>query len=69
MKYLKYIKSHDEFKQNMPADYRQMPRNTRQQKVYYKSAKKRAEKRSARRLDSLFGLIERQNGIKSLSFC
>jgi len=69
MKYLKYIKSHDEFKQKMPMDYRQMPRDTKQQKAYYKSAKRRAEKRNVRRLDSLFALIESQEGIKNLSFC
>ena len=69
MKYLKYIKSHDEFKQNMPTDYRQMPRSTKRQKAYYKSAKRRAEKSSARRLENLFAVIESQESIKSLSFC
>lgn len=69
MKYLKYIQKHDEFKQNMPADLHQMPRDTKQQKAYYQSAKRRAEKHSARRLDSLFAMIERKEGIKSLSFC
>ncbi len=69
MKYLKYIKNHDKFKQNMPADYRQMPRNTKRQKAYYQSAKRRAEKRNARQLDNLFAMIERREGIKSLSLC
>ena len=69
MKYLKYIKNHDAFKQNMSTDYRKMPRDTRQQKIYYKAAKKRAEKRDARNLDRLFAMIECQEGIKSLSFC
>lgn len=69
MKYLKYIRNHDEFKQSMPADYRKLPRDTRKQKVYYESAKRRAEQCSARRLDNLFSLVERQEGIKSLSFC
>lgn len=68
-KYLSYIQGHDHFKQNMPADYHQMPRDTRQQKVYYRTAKRRADRRSARRLDGLFIMIERQEGIKSLSFC
>lgn len=68
-KYLKYIKSHDEFKQNLPADYRQMPRDTKKQRSYYNAAKKRADRRSARRLDSLFNMIERKEGIKYLSFC
>lgn len=69
MKYLKYIQKHDAFKQNMPTDYRHMPRNTKRQKAYYRSAKRKAQKCSARRLDSLFVLIEGQQNIKSLSFC
>jgi len=69
MKYLKYIQKHDEFKQSMPEDYHQMPRDTKRQKTYYNAAKKRADRRSAKRLDNLFLMIERQEGIKQLSFC
>ena len=69
MKYLKYIKNHDEFKLNAPKDYRQMPRDSKRQKMYYQAAKKRAERHSARRVDQLFALIERQEGIKRLSYC
>ncbi len=69
MKYLKYIQKHDEFKMNMPADYHKMPQDTRRQKAYYRAAQKRAERKSARRLDNLFALIERKEGIKELSFC
>ncbi|MCM1263583.1 MAG: hypothetical protein NC313_12795 [Butyrivibrio sp.] len=69
VKYLKYIKKHDDFKQNLPMDYRQMPQNSRKQKMYYKSAKKRAQKRSSRQLDMLFALVERQENIKEFSFC
>ena len=69
MKYLKYIQKHDEFKQKMPDDYHQMPQDTRQQKAYYRSARKRAQRHSARRLDNLFAMIEREKGIKELSFC
>lgn len=69
IKYLKYIKNHDEFKQNMPADYRQLPRDTKKQKAYYESAKRREEKRNARRLDDLFALIESKEEIKEISFC
>ncbi len=35
--------------------------------VYYRAAKKREERRGANRLDSLFLLIEKQEGIKQLS--
>lgn len=69
LKYLKYIRSHDEFKQKKTDDYRQMPGDTSWQKAYYKVAKKSAEKRSARGLDSLFKMIERQEGIKALPIC
>lgn len=69
MKYLKYIQKHDEFKQNMPSDLHQMPQDTKLQKAYYRSAKRREEKRSARRLDNLFLMIERKEGIKRLSLC
>lgn len=69
MKYLKYIQKHDEFKQNMPSELQLMPRDTKRQKAYYKSAKRREEKQSARRLDNLFLMIERKEGIKQLSYC
>lgn len=69
MKYLKYIKEHDEFRQNAPKDYRELPQDTQRQKLYYRAAKKREERRSAKRLDSLFLLIEKQEGIKRLSCC
>lgn len=58
MKYLKYIREHDEFKLKAPKDYRKMPQNTNKQKLYYRMAKEGAEKSSAKRLDSLFRLIE-----------
>ena len=69
MRMLRYIQGHDEFRQFGPADYRQMPRRTRQQRHYYNSAKRLQEKRTARRLDSLFLMIEKKEGIKQLSMC
>lgn len=69
MKYLKYIKEHDEFKRNAPKDYRKLPQDTERQKAHYRAAKKRAAKSDAKRLDSLFLLIENQEGIKQLSCC
>lgn len=69
MRMLRYIQGHDEFRQFGPADYRQMPRRTRQQRYYYNSAKRLQEKRTARRLDSLFLMIEKKEGIKQLSMC
>lgn len=69
MKYLKYISEHDRFKQSASKDYRDMPQNTKIQKKYYRTAKKRAEKRNAKRVDRLFLLIESQGTMKSLSCC
>lgn len=69
MKYVKYIKEHDEFKKNAPEDYRLMPKDTKQQKKYYRAARKREERRSARRVAKLFEQIEQQEGIRDLSFC
>lgn len=67
MKYLKYIASHDEFRQRTPRDYHKLPQDTKRQKQYYRAAKKREEKRSIRRVDRLFLMIEKQDGIKELS--
>lgn len=58
MKMIKYIKNHDEFKQRTGGDYRRMPQDSRKQKLYYRAAKKRMERRGARRLNQLFALIE-----------
>lgn len=69
MKYLKYIKEHDEYKLKMPVDYRKLPQSTKRQKTYYKAARRRAEKRNSRRLDALFALVENREGIKGLSCC
>ena len=68
MKYVRYIKAHDEFKLN-PVEARNMPRSTARQRTYHRSAKKREEKQAARRLDGLFLMIEKNNDIKKLSFC
>lgn len=67
MQYLKYIASHDEFRQRTPRDYHKLPQDTKRQKQYYRAAKKREEKRSIRRVDRLFLMIEKQDGIKELS--
>jgi len=69
MKYLNYIQKHDDFKKKMPEDIRQMPTSTKKQKAHYKSAVRREERKAAKRLDSLFLMIERKEGIKHLSFC
>lgn len=69
MKLLKYIKKHDEFKQNTPKDYHLMPRDSKKQKKYYADARKREARRNAQKVEYLFALIESKEGIKSLSYC
>lgn len=69
MEYLQYIQKHDKYKPSMNTDYRKLPRDTKRQKVYYNAAKKREKKRSAKRVERLFSLIEQQEGIRHLSFC
>lgn len=64
MKYLKYIRKHDEYKKVAPKDYHQMPKDTKCKKAYYRAAKKRAERRDARRVDRLFCIIEGKKNIK-----
>ncbi len=66
--FVKYIKAHDEYKAN-PVASRDMPQRTERQKSYYRSAKRRENKRAAQRLDALFRMIECKEGIKQLSFC
>lgn len=68
-KCLSYIGAHDEFKMKMPDDYRKMPRDTKRQKRYYESAKRREAKKNERRLDNLFCMIEEKEGIKKYSIC
>lgn len=68
-KYLHYIKEHDNFKMNGPADYRKMPRDTKRQKKYYNSAKRRAERKEYKRLDMLFLQIESEQNLKPVSIC
>lgn len=76
MSYMDYIRKHDEFIQSMPSDfrlskedYRKLPRATAKQRHYYNAARKREERRKARRVDNLFLLIEQQEGMRELSFC
>lgn len=67
--YIKSIQKHDTYKPIMLSDYRQLPRDTKEQKKYYNAAKRRDKRRSAKRLDMLFAVIESQQGMKQLSYC
>lgn len=67
-KIVEYIIAHDRAKVTIMDDYRKLPTSTKKQKQYFKAAKKREDKKAARRLDSLFLMIENQEGIKNLSY-
>lgn len=54
---INYIEAHDKAKKIIADDYRKLPRTTKKQKKYYKSAKKKAKRQEADRVDRLFSLI------------
>lgn len=56
---IKYIYRHDQAKEIMEEDYRKLPRSTKRQKKYYWQAKKREQRRSIRRVDELFAMLDR----------
>lgn len=68
-KIVDYIVAHDRAKLTIMDDYRKLPRSTKQQKKYYKAAERRDKRNAARRLDSLFLLLEQKEGIQRVSFC
>ena len=59
-KIYRYIKHHDENKKLYMEDYRKMPKGTKLQRKYYEQAKKRKQRKDAKRVDQL--LEEIQNG-------
>lgn len=63
---LKYIVDHDKAKAIMEDDWRKLPKSTKQQRRYYRQAKKRERKKSIQRVDEIFRQLEnersRQNG-------
>lgn len=69
MDYLQYIQKHDTYKPIMLSDYHQLPRDSKEQKKYYNVARRRDKRRSARRVDMLFAMIESQHGMKQISYC
>lgn len=59
---IRYIYRHDQAKEIMEDDYRKLPRSTKRQKKYYRQAKKREQRRSIRRVDELFAMLDRAAG-------
>ena len=65
-----YIIEHDKAKVIMMDDYHKLPRNTAQQKKYYKQAERRVRRRQRRRLDAIFASLERENPeLRQYSMC
>lgn len=60
-KIISYVLAHDKAKAIIQVDYRQLPRSTKKQKMYYKKAQNRQKNKECRRVDDLFKLIESQN--------
>lgn len=58
-KLITYIRRHDTAKEIIDVDYRQLPRNTRKQRKYYRCAEQRAKRAEKRRVRDLFSMLER----------
>lgn len=57
-RYLVYISKHDAARKIEMIDYRLLPNRTKKEKRYFASARARSNRRSQRRLDELFAMIE-----------
>lgn len=55
---IRYASEHDKAKALCENDYRRLPRGTKKQKKYYKSAKNRERRRSIRRVEEIFAELE-----------
>ena len=49
-------------------DYRNLPQKTKREKHYYQQAKRREQRKSARRVMNIFEQLERKEDIKQYSF-
>lgn len=58
-KLLLYIRRHDTAMEIVETDYRQLPRSTRRQRKYYRSAERRVQRAQKRRVNDLFSMLER----------
>ena len=67
-KHIKYIYRHDEAKKIEKEDYRNLPQKTKREKHYYQQAKRREQRKSARRVMNIFEQLERKEDIKQYSF-
>lgn len=63
-----YMDRHNKAKEIMEDDWRKLPKNTKEQKHYYKQAKKRERKRSIRRVNEIFEELERSKQTNGRSY-
>ena len=66
---VEYVAAHDRAKQIIAVDYRQLPKTTKKQKHYFRVAERKAKRQQAKRLDSLFAMIEKElYGTKQVAY-
>lgn len=64
-KIIKYIADHDKAKKIMEENWRNLPKQTKKQKDYYKQARKRERRKSIRRVDDIFKQLEEERKNKN----
>lgn len=58
---LTYVEKHDKAMRIIADDYRKLPQQTKQQKKYYRQAKRRSERMQVRRVFDIFAALERES--------
>lgn len=57
-----YIYRHDQALAIIKDDYHKLPQDTRRQKIYYQQAREREKRRSMRRVDAWFKMMDKKRG-------
>lgn len=67
---IEYIIAHDRAKVVIMEDYHKLPKHSKKQKKYYQQAERRVKRQEARRVESLFQMLERENPeLQEAMFC
>ena len=67
---IEYIISHDRAKVVIMENYHKLPKHSKKQKKYYQQAERRVKRQEARRVDTLFAMLERENPkLREAVFC
>lgn len=67
-KIIDYVIAHDKAKEIIADDYRKLPKTSKQQKKYYRSAQKKDRKQKVKKVYQLFTMLESENSsLKALS--